>query len=140
MICFFFSSRRRHTRCSRDWSSDVCSSDLARLRGKLAKVPGAPTFLQATQDVRIGGRRSNAQYEYTLQGEDLTELNTWSPRVEQKLRTLPEIVDLSSDQQDKGLQTSVVFDRSTASRLGISPQLIDDTLYDAFGQRQVSIT
>ncbi|HEY3198187.1 MAG TPA: multidrug efflux RND transporter permease subunit, partial [Nitrospirales bacterium] len=113
---------------------------IARLRGKLAKVPGAPTFLQATQDVRIGGRRTNAQYEYTLQGDDLTELNAWAPRVEQKLRTLPEIVDLSSDQQDKGLQTSVVFDRTTASRLGITPQLIDDTLYDAFGQRQVSIT
>jgi multidrug efflux pump len=113
---------------------------IARLRGKLAKVPGAPTFLQATQDVRIGGRRSNAQYEYTLQGEDLTELNTWAPRVEQKLRTLREIVDLSSDQQDKGLQTSVAFDRTTASRLGITPQLIDETLYDAFGQRQVSIT
>jgi multidrug efflux pump len=113
---------------------------IARLRGKLAKVPGAPTFLQATQDVRIGGRRSNAQYEYTLQGEDLTELNTWAPRVEQKLRTLPQLADVSSDQQDKGLQSSVVFDRSTASRLGITPQLIDDTLYDAFGQRQVSIT
>ncbi len=113
---------------------------IARLRGKLAKVPGAPTFLQAAQDVRIGGRRSNAQYEYTLQGDDLTELNTWSPRVEQKLRTLPQLADLSSDQQDRGLQSSLTIDRTTASRLGISPQLIDDTLYDAFGQRQVSIT
>ena len=112
---------------------------IARLRGKLSKVPGAPTFLQATQDVRIGGRRSNAQYEYTLQGDDLRELNDWAPRVEQKLRALPQVADLNSDQQDKGLQSSVVFDRSTASRLGITPQLIDDTLYDAFGQRQVSI-
>jgi multidrug efflux pump len=112
---------------------------IARLRGKLAKVPGAPTFLQATQDVRIGGRQSNAQYQYTLSGDNLTELNTWAPRVEQKLRTLPLLADVSSDQQDRGLQSTVVFDRSTASRLNISPQLIDDTLYDAFGQRQVSI-
>jgi multidrug efflux pump len=113
---------------------------IARLRGKLAKVPGAPTVLQPVQDVRIGGRQSNAQYQFTLRGDNLTELNTWAPRVEQKLRTLPELVDVSSDQQDRGLQSSVVFDRSTASRLGITPQLIDDTLYDAFGQRQVSIT
>ena len=113
---------------------------IARLRGKLAGVPGAPTFLQPVQDLRIGGRQSNAQFQYTLQGDDLAELNSWAPRIEQKLRTLPELADVSSDQQDKGLQSSVVFDRSTASRLGITPQLIDDTLYDAFGQRQVSIT
>ena len=112
---------------------------IARLRGKLAGIPGAPTYLQATQDVRIGGRRSNAQYEYTLQGDDLAELNAWAPRVEQKLRSLPQLADVNSDQQDRGLQSSVVFDRTTASRLGITPQLIDDTLYDAFGQRQVSI-
>jgi len=112
---------------------------IARLRGKLANVPGAPTYLQATQDVQIGGRRSNAQYQYTLQGDNLEELNTWALRIEQKLRTLPQLADVSSDQQDRGLQSMVVFDRSTASRLGISPQLIDDTLYDAFGQRQVSI-
>ncbi|TLY33978.1 MAG: multidrug efflux RND transporter permease subunit [Nitrospirae bacterium] len=112
---------------------------IARLRGKLAGIPGAPTYLQATQDVRIGGRRSNAQFEYTLQGVDLAELNAWAPRVEQKLRSLPQLADVNSDQQDRGLQSSVVFDRTTASRLGITPQLIDDTLYDAFGQRQVSI-
>lgn len=112
---------------------------IGRLRGKLAKVPGAPTYLQATQDLRIGGRSSSAQYQYTLQGDNLAELNTWAPRVDQKLRTVHELVDVNSDQQDKGVQSSVVFDRSTASRLGISPQLIDDTLYDAFGQRQVSI-
>src|SRR5205085_12053696 len=100
----------------------------------------SPTYLQANQDVQIGGRRSNAQYQYTLQGDNLEELNTWVPRVEQKLRTLPQLADVSSDQQDRGLQSTVVFDRSTASRLGITPQLIDDTLYDAFGQRQVSIT
>ncbi|WP_447986606.1 multidrug efflux RND transporter permease subunit [Nitrospira sp. Nam74] len=112
---------------------------IGRLRGKLSKVPGAPTYLQATQDLRIGGRSSSAQYQYTLQGEDLAELNRWAPRVDQKLRTVRELVDVNSDQQDKGVQSSVVFDRSTASRLGITPQLIDDTLYDAFGQRQVSI-
>ena len=112
---------------------------IARLRPKLANVPGAPTYLQAVQDLRIGGRVSSAQYQYTLQSVDLAELNTWAPKVERKLRTLPEIVDVNSDQQDKGLQSLVVFDRGTASRLGLSPLLIDDTLYDAFGQRQVSI-
>ena len=117
------------------------SSDevIARLRPKLAKVPGAPTYLQAIQDLRIGGRASSAQYQYTLQSVDLAELNTWAPKVEAKLRTIQEIVDVNSDQQDRGQQSLVVFDRVTASRLGLSPQLIDDTLYDAFGQRQVSI-
>ena len=117
------------------------SSDevIGRLRPKLAKVPGAPTYLQAIQDLRIGGRASSAQYQYTLQSVDLPELNTWAPVVEAKLRNIPEIVDVNSDQQDRGQQSLVVFDRSTASRLGLSPQLIDDTLYDAFGQRQVSI-
>ena len=113
---------------------------IARLRPKLAKIPGAPTYLQAVQDLRIGGRASSAQYQYTLQSVNLAELNIWAPKVERKLRTLPEITDVNSDQQDKGLQSLVVFDRGTASRLGLSPQLIDDTLYDAFGQRQVSIT
>jgi multidrug efflux pump len=117
------------------------SSDevIARLRPKLAKVPGAPTYLQAIQDLRIGGRASSAQYQYTLQSVDLAELNAWAPKVEAKLRTIQEIVDVNSDQQDRGQQSLVVFDRVTASRLGLSPQLIDDTLYDAFGQRQVSI-
>ncbi|MBX3345382.1 MAG: multidrug efflux RND transporter permease subunit [Nitrospira sp.] len=112
---------------------------MARLRPKLAKVPGAPTYLQAIQDLRIGGRASSAQYQYTLQSVDLDDLNTWAPKVESKLRTLSQIVDVNSDQQDRGQQSLVVFDRSTASRLGLTPQLIDDTLYDAFGQRQVSI-
>jgi multidrug efflux pump len=117
------------------------SSDqvIGRLRPKLAKVPGAPTYLQAIQDLRIGGRASSAQYQYTLQSVDLSELNTWAPIVEAKLRNIPELVDVNSDQQDRGQQSLVVFDRPTASRLGLSPQLIDDTLYDAFGQRQVSI-
>jgi multidrug efflux pump len=112
---------------------------IARLRPKLANVPGAPTYLQAVQDLRIGGRVNSAQYQYTLQSVDLDELSTWAPKVERQLRTLPDIADVNSDQQDKGLQSLVAFDRGTASRLGLSPQLIDDTLYDAFGQRQVSI-
>jgi multidrug efflux pump len=113
---------------------------IARLRKKLAQVPGAPTYFQPVQDLRIGGRIGAALYQYTLQGDNLMELNTWAPRILQRMRTLPELVDVSSDQQNKGLQTSVLIDRNTASRLGITPQLIDDTLYDAFGQRQVSIT
>jgi multidrug efflux pump len=112
---------------------------IARLRPKLAQVPGAPTVLQAIQDLRIGGRASSAQYQYTLQSVDLAELYSWAPKVERHLRTLPEIADVNSDQQDKGQQSLVVFDRLTASRLGVSPQLIDDTLYDAFGQRQVAV-
>src|SRR5437773_1063742 len=112
---------------------------IARLRPKLAEVPGAPTVLQPIQDLRIGGRASSAQHQYTLQRVDLAELNAWASKVERQLGNLQEITDVNSDQQDKGQQSLVVFDRSTASRLGLSPQLIDDTLYDAFGQRQVSI-
>ena len=111
---------------------------IARLRGRLAEVPGAPAYLQAVQDLRIGGRSGNAQYQYTLQGDNVEELDAWGPRVAERLRTLPQLVDLNSDQQDKGRQSSLAIDRSTASRLGITAQLIDDTLYDAFGQRQVS--
>jgi multidrug efflux pump len=113
---------------------------MTRLRRKLAQVPGAPTYFQPVQELRIGGRLGPALYQYTLQGDNLTELNAWAPRMLQRMRTLPQLVDVSSDQQNKGLQASVMIDRSTASRLGIPPQLIDDTLYDAFGQRQVSIT
>jgi len=111
---------------------------IARLRGKLARVPGASLFLQPAQDLRIGGRLGNAQYQYTLQGDDARELFRWAPLVLAKLRTLKQITDLNSDQQNLGLQAALVVDRATASRLGISTQLIDDTLYDAFGQRQVS--
>jgi multidrug efflux pump len=112
---------------------------IARVRRKLAQVPGAPTYFQPVQDLRIGGRIGAALYQYTLQGDNLTELNAWAPRMLQRMRAMPQLVDVSSDQQNKGLQTSVVIDRSTASRLGITSRLIDDTLYDAFGQRQVSI-
>ena len=111
---------------------------IARLRGKLAHVPGATLFLQPIQDVRMGGRFGAAQYQYTLQGDDPNELFEWAPRVYEKLRTLPELADVNTDQQNKGLQASLIIDRTTASRLGITPQVIDNTLYDAFGQRQVS--
>jgi multidrug efflux pump len=113
---------------------------IARLRQKLAQVPGAPTFMQPVQDLRIGGLGSAALYQFTLRGENLKDLNYWGPRVLEKLCTLPQLVDVNTDQQDKGLQASLVIDRDTASRLGITAQLIDDTLYDAFGQEQVAIT
>jgi multidrug efflux pump len=108
------------------------------LRKKLAVVPGATLYLQSAQDLTIGGRQSQAQYQYTLQGENLTELNTWAPRLLQKFRSMPELRDTNTDQQDKGLETNIVIDRDTAARLGIAPADIDNALYDAFGQRQVS--
>ncbi len=108
------------------------------LRGKLAVVPGATLILQAQQELTIGGRYGNAQYQYTLQSANLEDLNKWSPLLLQKLRTLPELRDQNSDQQDKGLQAKLVIDRDTASRMGITPQTLDNALYDAFGQRQVS--
>jgi multidrug efflux pump len=111
---------------------------IARLRGKLAHVPGATLYLQAVQDVRIGGRFGAAQYQYTLQGDDPKELFEWAPRVSERLRALKVLADVNSDQQNKGLQASLTIDRATASRLGITPQLLDNTLYDAFGQRPVS--
>jgi multidrug efflux pump len=111
---------------------------IARLRPKLAAVPGASLFLQAIQDLRIGGRGSSAQYQYTLQSDDPDDLFTWAPKVYQKLRTVPQLADVNTDQQDRGLQAALTIDRDTASRLGITPRMVDDTLYDAFGQRQVS--
>src|SRR4030095_10522792 len=111
---------------------------ITRLRGKLAHVPGATLFLQAVQDLRIGGRPSNAQFQYTLQGSDLDELNSAAPRMLAQLRSLPELRDVSTDQQNRGLQATLLIDRDTASRLGIQAQAVDETLYSAFGQRQVS--
>jgi len=111
---------------------------IARLRGKLARVPGATLYLQSVQDIRVGGRMSATQYQYTLQGDNSDELFQWAPRVFNRLRTLKELADLNSDQQDRGLQAALTIDRATASRLGISAQMLDNTLYDAFGQRQVS--
>ena len=113
---------------------------MARLRRKLAQVSGAPTYMQPVQDLRIGGYSSAAFYQFTLRGENLKDLNHWGPRVLEKLRTLPQLVDVNSDQQDRGFQASLVIDRDTASRLGITAQHIDNTLYDAFGQEQVAIT
>ena len=116
------------------------SADLviARLRRNVAHVPGATLVLQSVQDLRIGGRASAAQYQYTLQGDDVKQLNDWASRVYTTLRSLPVLADANSDQQTKGLEASLVIDRRTASRLGVSSQAIDNTLYDAFGQRQVS--
>src|SRR6266702_638563 len=111
---------------------------IARLRGQLARVPGARLFMQAFQELRMGGRLSGAQYQFTLQGDNVRELNEWAPRVLSKMRSLPVFTDVNSDQQDRGLEASLVIDRRTASRLGNSTATIDDTLYDAFGQRQVS--
>ena len=117
---------------------DSADRVIGRLRKTLAAVPGATLYMQSAQDLTIGGRQSQAQYQYTLQGEDLDELNTWAPRLLRKLRTLPELRDVNTDQQDKGLESRVVIDRDTASRLGLAAQDIDNVLYDAFGQRFVS--
>jgi multidrug efflux pump len=111
---------------------------IARLRVKLAKEPGAALFLVPVQDIRVGGRQANAQYQFTLQADDLEELRVWEPRVRRALGDLPELVDVNTDQEDKGLQTSLIIDRDTAAKLGVTPQMIDATLNDAFGQRQVS--
>ncbi|MET0486396.1 MAG: multidrug efflux RND transporter permease subunit [Candidatus Rokuibacteriota bacterium] len=128
----FISLKSHH---ERDASADQV---ITRLRGKLGRVPGASLFLQAVQDVRIGGRQSNAQYQYTLQSPNLDELNAFAPQMLGRLRNLPELRDVATDQQNRGLQAAVVIDRDTASRLGVPAQAIDDALYDAFGQRQVA--
>src|SRR5262249_46359230 len=94
--------------------------------------------LQAVQDVRVGGRSSAAQYQYTLEGDDVQDLNAWAPKVYERLRKVPQLADVNSDQQIRGLQASLDIDRDTAARRGITAQGIDDTLYDAFGQRPVS--
>ncbi|AWN54309.1 multidrug efflux RND transporter permease subunit [Methylobacterium sp. 17Sr1-1] len=109
-----------------------------RLRPKLAQLEGVKVFLQAAQDVRTGGRSSRTQFEYTLQDPNLDELNTWSPRLLDKLKTLPELRDVATDQQTSGTTLTLSINRDAASRFGITPQLIDDTLYDAIGQRQVA--
>ena len=111
---------------------------IARLRGKLARIPAVTLYLQPVQDLRVGGRAANAQYQYTLQSDSVQDLLVWGPRMLAKLKTVPGLLDVNSDQQNKGLQASLVIDRATAARLGITTQMIDNTLYDAFGQRQVS--
>jgi multidrug efflux pump len=112
---------------------------IARLRPKLAQVPGGRLYLAAVQDLRAGGRQSNAQYQYTLQSEDVQDLYTWTPKLVDALEHNPVLTDISSDQQQSGLETYLDIDRDTTARLGISPLQIDNTLYDAFGQRQVSV-
>ncbi|MDE2362946.1 MAG: multidrug efflux RND transporter permease subunit [Hyphomicrobiales bacterium] len=119
----------------RDASADQV---IARLRPKLEKVEGARLYLQAAQDVRMGGRPSRTQYQYTLQDADSGELNQWSPKILDKLKTLPELKDVATDQQMNGATLSLTIDRDQASRYGFAPQQIDDILYDAFGQRQVA--
>jgi multidrug efflux pump len=111
---------------------------IARLRRAMAVIPGATLFLQAVQDIRVGGRASNAQYQYTLQGPTLEELNEWSPKIAAALQSEPLLTDVNSDQQNKGLESDLVIDRDAAAQLGITVSQIDNTLYDAFGQRQVS--
>jgi multidrug efflux pump len=109
-----------------------------RLRPKLAHVPGATCYLQASQDLRVGGRQSNAQYQFTMRSDSVEPLNEYGPKMLEALQHIPIIADVNTDQQNRGLQTWVEYDRSTAARFGISSQLIDNTLYDAFGQRPVS--
>src|SRR5258706_1114081 len=116
----------------------TADSIIARLRPQLARVPGATLYLQASQDVRVGGRMSNALYQFTMRGDNLKDLTDFSPRMLRELKTISIITDVNSDQQNRGLQSMVQYDRTTAARFGISPQLIDNTLYDAFGQRPVS--
>ncbi|WP_050404732.1 multidrug efflux RND transporter permease subunit [Bradyrhizobium embrapense] len=111
---------------------------IARLRPKLEKVLGARLFMQAAQDVRLGGRPTRTQFEFTLQDADLSELNQWAPKILSKMQTLPQLRDVATDQQTNGTTVELKINRDTASRYGIQPQLIDDTLYDAFGQRQVT--
>ncbi|MEN6525385.1 MAG: efflux RND transporter permease subunit, partial [Candidatus Polarisedimenticolia bacterium] len=103
-----------------------------------ASIPGGTLYLQAVQDVRVGGRSANAQYQYTLRGDDVQTLNQWVPVMLAEVKRIKGIVDVSTDQQDGGLQARVVVDRETAARLGLTPLAIDNALYDAFGQRQVS--
>jgi multidrug efflux pump len=111
---------------------------IARLRPKLAHIPGATLYLTAAQDLRVGGRTSNAEYQFTMRGDNVPDLTLYGTRMLAQLKTIPMIADVNTDQQNRGLQVFVDYDRTTAARFGISPQLIDNTLYDAFGQRPVS--
>jgi multidrug efflux pump len=132
--------RRGQCKTPHFWNPCYISADdvINRLRGKLAVVPGATLFLQVQQDLTLSPRYGQAQYQYTIQGEDLNELNKWGPLLLEKVRNLPELRDVNTDQQDKGLEAQLVIDRDTAGRLGVQAQDIDNALYDAFGQRQVS--
>jgi HAE1 family hydrophobic/amphiphilic exporter-1 len=122
----------------RDQRTASAQQIIARLRPKLEKVEGARLYMQAAQDVRLGGRPTRTQFEFTLQDANLTELNEWAPKILDKMQTLPVLRDVATDQQTQGTTVELKVNRDTASRYGIQPQLIDDTLYDAFGQRQVT--
>ena len=116
------------------------SSDevIARLRPQLAQIRGGRLFLQTVQDIRVGARQANAQYQFTLQADQVSDLNEWGPKLLAALQASPVVADVNSDQQQKGLETDVTYDRATAARLGLTVSELDSTLYDAFGQRQVS--
>jgi hydrophobe/amphiphile efflux-1 (HAE1) family protein len=122
----------------RDQRSASADQIINRLRPKIAQVSGGTMFLQALQDLNVGGRLSRTQYQYTLQDSDLDELNTWAPKLLTAMAKLPQLRDVASDQQNNGTQLSLVIDRDQAARFGIQPSAIDQTLYDAFGQRQVT--
>src|SRR5205814_9726071 len=126
-------SRKR--RAQRQVTADAV---IARLRGKLGHEPGANLYLQPWQDIRVGGRSAGAQYQYTLQADAITDLRAWEPRVRLMMSALPELADVNTDAQDKGLQTSLVIDHDAVARLGLNQAEIDGTLNDLFGQRQVS--
>src|SRR5207244_1464634 len=122
----------------RDQRTASAQQIITRLRPQLEKVEGARLYMQAAQDVRLGGRPTRTQFEFTLQDADLAELNQWAPKILTRMQTLPELRDVATDQQTNGTTLELKINRDTASRYGIQPQLIDDTLYDAFGQRQVT--
>jgi hydrophobic/amphiphilic exporter-1 (mainly G- bacteria), HAE1 family len=122
----------------RDERDVTADQVVARLRRKVAAVPGGTVFLQAAQDLNVGGRPSRTQYQYTLQDANIDELNEWAPRLLAELKKLPQLTDVASDQQSSSTKLSLVIDRDQAARFGIQPALIDNTLYDAFGQRQVT--
>ncbi|MEL5230436.1 multidrug efflux RND transporter permease subunit MdtC [Serratia ureilytica] len=118
--------------------SDDAQKVIARLRARLAKEPGASLFLMAVQDIRVGGRQANASYQYTLLADDLAALRDWEPKIRAALAALPELADVNSDQQDKGSEMDLVYDRETMARLGISVSDANNLLNNAFGQRQIS--
>ncbi|HIE4799359.1 TPA: multidrug efflux RND transporter permease subunit MdtC [Serratia marcescens] len=118
--------------------SDDAQKVIARLRARLATEPGASLFLMAVQDIRVGGRQANASYQYTLLADDLAALRDWEPKIRAALAALPELADVNSDQQDKGSEMDLVYDRETMARLGISVSDANNLLNNAFGQRQIS--
>jgi hydrophobic/amphiphilic exporter-1 (mainly G- bacteria), HAE1 family len=122
----------------RDQRDATADQIIARLQPQLAQVEGAQLFLQASQDLTVGGRAARTQYQYTLQDSDFTELNTWAPKMLAKMQALPELRDVASDQEVAGTTLTLTFDRNQASRYGLTAQIIDDTLYDAFGQREIA--